>query len=199
LYERSLVVLVADHGESLGEHGFWFCHGENVYAEEARVPLIVHVPSTFRSSRGPPGSRRRKVASLLDLGSTILDAFGLAPLPGRGRSLLAPPPAEERVAVTSAGIPGTSERRTAVAGERFRLVSRPGSEPQLFDLLEDPLESLDRSATMPEVLRDLIARRSAFLAVDARPKVAHGILRADADLDEPTRTALRRLGYGGGE
>jgi hypothetical protein len=65
LAERTVLVLTADHGESFGEHGNYF-HGQNLYEEQLRVPLVIHVPG---------GSPRRvdDPVSLIDLGATVLD------------------------------------------------------------------------------------------------------------------------------
>ena len=43
--DDTVVVLTADHGESLGEHDFWFDHGEFVYDATLRVPLVFHAPT----------------------------------------------------------------------------------------------------------------------------------------------------------
>ena len=83
LLDRSLVVFTADHGESLGEHDYWFAHGELLTEEQVRVPLIVHLPGL------PPG-RRQDLASLVDLWPTLAERLlsGAPPGPVSGRSLL---------------------------------------------------------------------------------------------------------------
>lgn len=48
LYENSIVILTADHGDSLGERGLWG-HAYNVVPETVRVPLVVHLPESMRS------------------------------------------------------------------------------------------------------------------------------------------------------
>ncbi|HEY6348669.1 MAG TPA: sulfatase-like hydrolase/transferase [Candidatus Angelobacter sp.] len=48
LYDNSIVILTADHGDSLGEHGLWG-HAYNVVPEVVRVPLIVHLPASMQS------------------------------------------------------------------------------------------------------------------------------------------------------
>jgi hypothetical protein len=78
--DRTITVLFSDHGEAFREHGQRF-HGETVYAEEVRVPLMIRVPGVS------PG-RRSEVVSTLDLGPTLWDLAGLATaLPSRGRTL----------------------------------------------------------------------------------------------------------------
>jgi arylsulfatase A-like enzyme len=74
-------VLVADHGEAWGQHG-WFTHGYQGYEEFLEVPLILHQPGAA------PKIDARPVA-LLDVGPTVLDLLGL-PAYGnhQGKSLL---------------------------------------------------------------------------------------------------------------
>ncbi|MFN0243361.1 MAG: sulfatase [Planctomycetota bacterium] len=84
LLENTLVVITSDHGESLGEHDYWFEHGRDVYEASTRVPLVVRFPDRWESlareePRPAPGTRRGDV-SLADLGPTILDLLKLPPL-----------------------------------------------------------------------------------------------------------------------
>src|SRR5438093_2973202 len=64
--QHLLIVLTADHGESLGEHGYSFAHGEYLYDGTLRVPLVFVFPG-----RLPRGSESRD-ASLLDVAPSIL-------------------------------------------------------------------------------------------------------------------------------
>src|SRR6185503_17473176 len=66
---RTLVVLTSDHGESLGEHAYYFDHGEDVFDPALRIPLLVRLPG----ARG--GARSDALASTLDLVPTVLDAL----------------------------------------------------------------------------------------------------------------------------
>ncbi|HJZ85854.1 MAG TPA: sulfatase-like hydrolase/transferase [Polyangia bacterium] len=92
---RTAVAIFADHGESFGEHRFYF-HGETIYDEVLHVPLFVRVP-------GVPPRRVDAPTMLIDLAPTLLDLVK-ADLPGafRGQSLLGPllgdaPPPTRRV------------------------------------------------------------------------------------------------------
>jgi len=70
LYDRSLVIVLSDHGESLYERGYWG-HGAKVYEETARVPLIVKFPSSL--------GLKGKADALVELAGafpTLLDLFG---------------------------------------------------------------------------------------------------------------------------
>lgn len=81
-YDDTLIIVVADHGEHLGEHGLWFTHALP-YQETLHVPLLIKLP------RGTAAGRRIDTpVSTLDILPTLLDWLGLpAASPGDGRSL----------------------------------------------------------------------------------------------------------------
>jgi arylsulfatase A-like enzyme len=78
LLDRATVVVLADHGEQLGEHGR-FAHGPKLSEEVLHVPVVLHRPR--------PDAPREwgEVFSLVDLAPTLLADFGLVPLAGDGR------------------------------------------------------------------------------------------------------------------
>lgn len=69
---QTLVILTADHGESLGEHEVYYRHGLDPYQPSARVPLILYAPAVIPAGRVCPA-----VVSLVDLLPTVLDAASL--------------------------------------------------------------------------------------------------------------------------
>jgi len=68
LLERSLLIFTADHGEGMGEHDYYFAHGEFLYNGQIQVPLILRLP-------GPAGERREVQVPVaqVDVLPTILD------------------------------------------------------------------------------------------------------------------------------
>jgi arylsulfatase A-like enzyme len=80
LYDPALIVVTADHGELLGEHGF-VSHGARLDPELVEIPLIVKWPGQRQ------GRRERHLTSLVDLFPTILRAAGVEPPPSDGRPL----------------------------------------------------------------------------------------------------------------
>ncbi len=83
-YDRSLIIVTSDHGETLDERDFVFDHGARVYEEQIRVPLVIHLPG------GACGGKRTSFpAHHVDLVPTVLDLLGL-PIPDgvQGMSLL---------------------------------------------------------------------------------------------------------------
>jgi len=89
LWDQSLVVFTADHGEALGEHGQLFEHQYNVFEETMRVPLAIRLPVTAGGQPNPVPGRVESLCSPMDLPQTVLDYLGL-PQNGRfdGKSIL---------------------------------------------------------------------------------------------------------------
>jgi arylsulfatase A-like enzyme len=71
LWEKSIIVFAADHGESMGEHGYFFQHGQDLTEELIHVPFIIHLPSMKQIERTDD------LVSNIDIAPTILDAVGL--------------------------------------------------------------------------------------------------------------------------
>jgi len=83
LYDQSLIVVVADHGEALGEHGER-SHGLFLYDETLHVPLLVKLPGA-----SPTHLRIESRVGLVDIAPTVLQQVGIpAPAAMQGRSLL---------------------------------------------------------------------------------------------------------------
>lgn len=172
-----LVVVTADHGEGLGEHGER-THGLLLHEATIRVPLVVGWVGT-----APPGApfagaptRRDDAVSLVDLAPTLLAALGEAAPSGLdGADVVTPRPGralplEARAAwVYYAHAPLAGVRRDAL-----KLVGAPRAEPPgwtLYDLAEDPDELAGAAAAGHELVG---AVRSPEPAREADP-VATGV------------------------
>ncbi len=73
LWKKTLFIVTADHGESLGEHEH-LQHQFYLYEHLVRIPLIIHYPSLF-----PPGSHDSNPVSLIDVFPTVLRALEIDP------------------------------------------------------------------------------------------------------------------------
>jgi arylsulfatase A-like enzyme len=159
-----LVVLTSDHGESLGEHGYHYAHGEYLYEEGLRVPLLVRYPGVV-----PAGARERAAALNIDVAPTILALAGVPGLQGvEGRPLFTRAGGRDGAATAARGrdltwaesdfqlihpenprylIPGPRGRWSAASDGRYKviLIPRPGGEIlELYDLAADPGETTNR-------------------------------------------------------
>jgi arylsulfatase A-like enzyme len=82
LYDRSLIIFTADHGEALGENEVFFRHGWRLHDADVRVPLFVKPPG--KKSDGAPKDWKGAV-SLVDVFPTVLDYVGVTTVAGLGK------------------------------------------------------------------------------------------------------------------
>jgi choline-sulfatase len=184
--ERALVVLTADHGEELFDHG-GFGHGHAMYDEVLRVPLIVW-------GRGVRPGRIAAPVSVIDIAPTVLDALGIAVPPTMDGGSLWPAIAR------GASVPSHTlyaectglepERKTVIRWPHKLIVHHDGTSPQLFDLAADPDERSDRAAVAPGIRDRLLEAADHVFAGDGARERLRG-----TPLDEETETQLRELGY----
>lgn len=202
--ERTLIVVTADHGESLGENDYYFEHGAFGSDAEIHVPLFVVAPGLI-----PPGTRSAATVRTLDVAPTVLDVLGLETGTGfRGHTLLSGTgpggiEREDRGAFGETGKVFHEENRVrevdGLAGKwrwlrkgRFKLVHRPradgGADRVLYDVETDPGETEDVAGRNPDVVDRMGRELDALLAEDVRPVREYHI-------SEEARDQLRSLGY----
>jgi arylsulfatase A-like enzyme len=148
--DQTLVLLSSDHGESLGEHDYFFDHGENLFDPSLRIPLVLAGPGIERSRRSS------ELASTLDIVPTLLDALKVSYPPDlAGVSLLGAARGEP---LARQQLPGQNDRNLlAVWDRRFKLVATPnesGSSYALFDRELDPGETRDAGPANADELRE---------------------------------------------
>ena len=194
LLSRTLLVLVADHGEELMDHGeFGHCR-DLAYETLLHTPLLVRLPG------GAPSGRRSAPVDNLDLVPTVLDYLGIAVgPPGRdgstpfdGRSLRPLIEGADRpVSRFHFALQGTV--RTVTDGRFKLLADQESGRESLYDLSSDPRETRDLLASAGERPAALAPLRRALVrwveAVEG-PDAAEGVRRAR----EHERT-LEALGY----
>ncbi|MGH9367911.1 MAG: sulfatase-like hydrolase/transferase [Thermoanaerobaculia bacterium] len=168
LYEASVIVLMSDHGEGLGDHGEEE-HGLLLYREDLQVPLMLKLPGGLRA-----GTRVARPVGLVDVFPTVAALAGLpAPRGLPGLSLLAAPEAsgEPRAIYGETLFPryhfGWSDL-ASLTGERYRYIHAP--RPELYDIVADPGELHDLAPGLPPAFREMRAR---LVSLD-RPRQAPG-------------------------
>ncbi len=195
--DNTLVIVTADHGEGLGDHGERG-HSFFIYDSTVRVPLIFWAPGLVPSGIVPAAP-----ASVVDIFPTVLSLLG-APAGSFGgegvaaRSLAArfeDPDAAGAAAYAESLIPyldfGWSELRALISGD-YKYIEAP--EPELYNLTEDPGES-DNLVDVEVGIADEMAAALAAIVGDEDVTAATG--RA---VDDESIAGLQALGYiaGGG-
>ncbi len=190
---RTLLVVLADHGEEFGDHGDRGHHNQ-LYAELLHVPLLFYWPGVIEP---------RRIAtpvSLVDVRPTLEQlASGKPPeTPGDGRSLLPllegePLPERTLFAMRWSETDDPPLVRKAALRDRWKyIVSVPGEREELYDMLADPRDRHDQFAAHREIAAEL---RRELDRLDAQP-VRHerayvDSARSAGDLEKQ----LRSLGY----
>jgi arylsulfatase A-like enzyme len=145
LFERTLFVVVGDHGEAFGEHDL-SKHDDVMYEEGLRVPLVLRAPAAAGLPASVPGP-----VNQLDLAPTILSILGLRSEEGEweGRSLFDPGPADRPLYAACFRNPHC----LATVRGNFKLLHYFEDRPaELFDLAADPAERSNLAASR----RDLV-------------------------------------------
>jgi arylsulfatase A-like enzyme len=193
---RTLFVAVGDHGESLGERGVWFNHGEDLSEAATRVPLVLSLPGAI-----PQGATVEEPVELGDIAPTIRALVGLTTDP----SLALPPigQAHRRGLARQICLDRAANQRARAAGQidapRYRLAAlrslrgrlvwpeAPGSGPAWYETSSDPSEA--RASDLPPELGGLQQMAEDLLLAST---VGQG---GEEELDPATRARLQALGY----
>lgn len=191
---RTVVAVVGDHGEGLGEHGE-LTHSVLIYNSTLHVPMLLHAPSLL-----PHGRSVDSLARTIDLAPTLLDYLGLDTALGEGASLRSwieagdgETEAEPELTAYSESLfaehnLGWSPLRGLESGGK-RLIVAPS--PELYDLVEDPRETKNLAATEPSHYQ---AIKGQLVEVLQRLEESSGLDSSGA-LDAESLAKLRSLGY----
>jgi glucan phosphoethanolaminetransferase (alkaline phosphatase superfamily) len=157
--QNSIVVITADHGESLGERNS-FGHGHNLYKEELSIPIMIYDPEK-------PAYKNLTIGRQIDIAPTILDLLGLpAPSSWDGRSLLTAEPAQysyHQLGDSYAVVDYTTSRTLEY------LYDARSKKEEVYDLTKDPDETCNLFSTMSA--HEIGALRKAIGAFSITPAV----------------------------
>jgi arylsulfatase A-like enzyme len=189
VWDKALVILVADHGESLGDHGET-SHGYFIYESTMHVPLLIHWPAAS-ASRYP--ERVSEAGGLIDVAPTILDFLQIAAPPSfEGVSLL--PGHGSRTTYGESVYPRENFGWAALKSLQswpYKYIGAPKAE--LYDLSKDPGEAVNLLAAHPEVARSMKAQLDDLVARHT-PKTPP----SPSPVPGNTREVLGSLGYTAG-
>lgn len=191
LKERTLVIIVGDHGEGLCEHRERF-HGLLLYDSTLRVPFIVSAPSKAKANL-----RVNDPVSVIDVTPTVLDYLGLpCPKPISGRSLR---PFLKGQTLPSRACYGVAKQGyidegwaplTCLVSDNWKYIRT--TKPELYDLIGDPGEKTNLAETHPEMVQQFEQQLE-----DMETSGAH-FESQGVSLSEREQKNLDDLGYIGG-
>ncbi len=198
----TIVALTSDHGESLGEHGYYFDHGDDLYNPSLRIPFVLSFPGFL-----PMGERVDAFMSSLDIYPTLLDLtqlpFPTGP-PGLQGSSVLPLIRGTRSRLKDHLFFQNDRHLTAISNGRLKLVQHPAGEGsaaslELYDMYRDLEETEDRYLGSETHVAPLEAELGSFLtrtvAWQQETTAKRAPAKADCDLSEATRRSLEILGY----
>lgn len=192
--DRTLVVAVADHGESMTEKGIYFCHA-GMYNQVLHVPLLMRLPGVL-----PAGLKVNTLSSSVDILPTVLE---LLTIPNSveeyidGRSLVPSfthPEFEAHPYVFSEAVNGVIR---AIYDSEYKYIKPypwdwAMPEDHLFKPFEDYAEEIDLKAMEPERAKQMNDLLETWLKLAAEHAFAS---EEHVTLDPETAKALRALGY----
>ena len=212
LTNDTLIAVVGDHGEALGEHGLYFTHDFSLYDEMLRVPLVMRMPG-----RIPAATVVKQQVGLVDLAPTFLELLGvdplrdiegvsLAPLAEGGTLPFHPAFAESAPyrrlfpEQTRVYYEGNLGKWRMIRTERWKLILIPHPDEniyELYDLESDPGETENLYDQLPGEVGKLMPLLREWLARDPdrnadRTEEEEAALEA---LDPAARQQLETLGY----
>lgn len=186
--DRTVIVIIGDHGEGLGDHGERQ-HGYMLHDSTLRVPFLIADPRKKNDSR-----RVSTPVSLVDAFPTLLTLAGLKPPPECAKRDLTPALRGESLPTRvcySQTLEAYQEARwsplQSLTTDRWRYVRT--SKPELYDLQADPGELQNLAGAQPDLVSELDGELAQFLA---------GLKRRSASqhaLSERERRQLESLGY----
>jgi choline-sulfatase len=195
LEDHTWVVVSTDHGEEMGDHGD-FGHGQSLYEELVRVPLIIAGPGVVPSTVDQP-------VSAIDLVPTFGELMEVDPDPGwKGVSIATVLQSGESSTLDRPCFAGGNDRTkmppsVMVVKGRYKLIRQVQSgQVELYDLIEDPGERANLAESCPELVAALNRDLDQWLQAlhEHRPGQGKAGL-PDDEMEQKTREQLETLGY----
>lgn len=207
IYDQTMIILTSDHGEEFYEHNSWG-HGQNLYDESLKVPLVVKFPgSRFK------GRKISSIVRLVDVFPTVLDEFGidvsdfnldgesLLPLikekKDNDRTFLADIGGNllnshipQKIAMNHGKVKLILNKKFTKEDLAFFIYPPPQIPPlELYDLTEDPFEKKNIIEDNSSLVKQLVSNINEIYSKPGKRKTGK------PEIDEKLKEQLRALGY----
>ncbi len=204
ILDETLLIVTADHGENLGDHGM-VDHLLSMFETTIRVPLIMRHPSSF-----PAGSQRKELVSLIDIVPTVLHITGLEDRYPEitARSLAHPNPTVREFVIAENDRPMNGidlmqknypefdiekidRRMQMLRTDQHKLIQYDDGQLQVYDLAADPTELDDLSDSDAELASRLVGMLEEWNSLQETVAPPPSLDVTDPEL----REQLKALGY----
>jgi arylsulfatase A-like enzyme/Flp pilus assembly protein TadD len=187
LIHRTLIVVVGDHAEMLGQHGEW-THSLLIYDPVLHVPFLMYCDGKLGG-----GAYVDKVVTSVDVTPTVLSLLGVSNEHKMDGVDLTQPWDESR-SIFIDTLEGFSQYGISpllgVRDDQYKYIYCP--QPELYELKDDPEEEGDLAGDRPADAEEMLVKLKGFFGDDLR---AAGFAETSGTLDEDDRNALAALGY----
>jgi arylsulfatase A-like enzyme len=199
MWDNTLIIITGDHGESLGERGWW--GHESFFEEQVLVPLLIKLPGNGRAVESV-----HQTVRLIDIVPTVMDLLNIGNMPEYdGKSLVdlmtvanghgsRTTYLERRDYPDEMRIKSLDEygkgREYAIRTDDWKLVLKELEDNELYNLKADPLETNNLISVEPDIAKSLVDSVYRW--------IADGSVNANtvkSNLDAETLKQLKSLGY----
>lgn len=187
LYKKTLIIITSDHGELLGEHGYYFHHGFFLYEPLIKVPLVIHADNFLKGK-----IIKQQVEASVDIVPTIIDMLKIKTKVRFDGSSLIPLMLGKENSHKEFAFLDRGTIQTAIRMPPWKLIRYnhyPTVTYELYNIDKDPQESVDLIKARPEIFQSLKKK------LDDYSKSALKNRRARKPMDEKSKEKLRSLGY----
>jgi arylsulfatase A-like enzyme/tetratricopeptide (TPR) repeat protein len=194
VYDSTLIIVTGDHGEMFYQHGE-VTHGYFIYQGNVRVPLVIKVPGQ------PEPLRIKNTVGIVDIVPTICSLLNIeTPLKFQGQDIspyfVPDGPVDLKRHIYCESLAATKYKGNSLLGivnDQYKYIQT--TRPELYDIVEDPMESINLVSEEPHRARLLQDRLKQILEETV---VADG-LDNKTELDNETLAKLESLGYVSGD
>ena len=189
LYDESLIIFSSDHGEGMGEHDYYFAHGENLYNSLTHVPLIIKSANSLKG-------KRSDFVQHLDIVPTILHFLGIKPDSRFRGADLRLEQIKDRPIFAEMISPFTNEGfKLSLVFNGLKLIYTPRFEKhELFNLQNDHYERINLSEK-PEYKKQISDLRLGMKRIVSEDFLKLNIINKPVKMTDDEIRKLRSLGY----